>query len=89
MVCGAYQKQFEENVTSSRKETVKNGLVREGNDWYLYKNGEIDKISSLAKNIHGLWYVKDGKIDFSFAGELICNEKLYKVEKGKAIEIEE
>lgn len=64
-VCAAYQKQFED---SNKKESLKNGLIKEGNAWYLYKNGVIDKETSLERNSHGWWYVKDGKIDFTYTG---------------------
>lgn len=87
VVCGAYQKQFQPSFENSafveKKAGAKNGLVKEGKVWYLYKNGEIDRESSLAKNSRGWWYVKDGKIDFTYTG-VASNEKgLWYVQRGK------
>ena len=70
-VCKEYQKQFEDKDT---KKLVMNGLIKEGNVWYLYKNGQLDKETSLARNRHGWWYVKEGKIDFTYQG-LVKNDK--------------
>lgn len=63
-VCVAYQKQFGEN----KKPVVKNGLIKEGKDWFLYKNDKIDRQTQLAKNQNGWWYVNKGKVDYSYTG---------------------
>lgn len=82
-VCGAYQKQFEEKMPPKRNLEMKNGLIKEGNEWYLYKNGEVDRMTSLAENVHGWWYVKDGKIDFSYTGIASNQHGIWYVSKGK------
>ena len=65
VVCGDYQRQFD---IPQMVQKAKNGLYCEKSGWYLYKNGMIDKETTLAKNQNGWWYVKDGKIDFSYTG---------------------
>lgn len=78
-VCEVYQRQFEK----LKKIECKNGLIKEGSVWYLYKNGEVDKETRLALNKHGWWYVKDGKIDFSYNGLAKNENGTWYVSKGK------
>ena len=34
----------------------------------------------------GNWYIKDGKVDFSYSGEFTCNANTYTVEQGKVVD---
>jgi len=79
-VCKEYQKQF---ADKNKKPRVKNGLICEGGIWYLYKNGEIDKETSLVKNQKGWWYVKDGQIDFTYNGIASNQNGTWFVKNGK------
>ena len=89
-VCEAYQRQFEEpkkldktNLDKEATENVKNGLKLENGIWYLYKNGKIDRETSLASNAYGWWYIKDGQVDFSYTGLAQNQYGYWYVEKGK------
>lgn len=36
--------------------------------WGVYKDGKLTDYTGIAQNQYGSWYVKDGKVDFTFTG---------------------
>lgn len=72
--------------TYSMDELVIKEDASDGN-WYAYA-GEEKALSynGLAKNDYGLWYVVNGKVDFSKTGTESFNGKEYEISGGKAIE---
>lgn len=77
VVCEAYRKIYEE------KKTIKNGLVLENGTWYLYKDNQIHYTTTLVKNFHGWWYVRDGKIDLTYVGIASNQHGKWYVRNGK------
>ena len=60
--------------------SIKNGLFHEGTDWNYYVNGEIATgTSTLVKYNGNWWYVRNGKVDFTFSDDLLINGKIYRV----------
>ena len=57
------------------------GIVYEG--WYNIVEGKILRQTTLAQNENGIWYVKDGKVDFTYSGEFELDGHKYKIVKGK------
>ena len=36
--------------------------------WGVYENGQPTDYTGIAQNQYGSWYVKDGKVDFTYTG---------------------
>ena len=54
--------------------------------WSAVKNGVVvSEFTGILSNEYGTWYIKNGKVDFSFTGDVDYNGNKYKVEKGKVI----
>ncbi len=72
--------------TFSMEELVVKEDAADGN-WYAYA-GEEKALSytGFAKNDYGLWYVVNGKVDFSKTGTESLNGKEYEISGGKATE---
>lgn len=72
--------------TYSMEELVVKEDTADGN-WYAYA-GEEKALSytGFAKNDYGLWYVVNGKVDFSKTGTESLNGKEYEISGGKATE---
>lgn len=50
------------------------------------RDGEVDTYyNGIAGNELGDWFIKDGKVDFTYSGEFTCNSNTYTVDKGKAV----
>lgn len=86
------QKEFEDKLVRSLihldiDNTIANTLVsKEGEAWGVYKDGAIDEsYTGIATNNNGQWYVKDGKVDFSFSGEYAYAGLLYSIAGGKVV----
>ena len=66
----------------------KNGVYKaEDNNWYYYKNGKKDtSFTGLAKNTYGVWYCKNGKVQFATTGVIQSKgtyDGWYYVKKGQ------
>lgn len=75
-------------TTTTRTFTMDELVVREDpsdGNWYAYA-GEEKALSytGFAKNDFGLWYVVNGKVDFSKEGTEYLNGEEYVISKGKA-----
>lgn len=87
-VCAAYREMSNERIENPQAaEAGKRGytgLIRRGADWLYMENDRIARdYTGLVSNVHGLWYIKDGKIDVGFSGEISFEGKSYQVVKGK------
>ena len=74
-----------QNVTNSQEDYAMNDtLVTKGADgWGVYENDKLTDYSGIAKNQYGTWYVKDGKVDFTFSGDYEFAGQTFKVDGGK------
>lgn len=62
------------------------GVCSDGKDWYFVRNGVVDTYyNGIAGNELGDWYVKAGKVDFTYTNSYSVNGTTYKVEQGKAV----
>lgn len=66
-------------------DTIKSTAVSQvGDVWGVFKDGVLDEsYTGIATNNAGQWYVKDGKVDFSFSGEYSYAGLLFNVVGGK------
>ena len=56
-------------------------------NWYAYAGNEKAlSYSGFAKNSYGLWYVTNGKVDFSKTGSEYFQGKEYDIKNGQAVE---
>ena len=61
-----------------------NGIQKDGDAWYYYKDGVVDtSYTGLAKYNGSWWYVKNGKIDFSATTLCKYNGTWWYVKNGK------
>ena len=61
-----------------------NGIRKDGDAWYYYKDGVVDtSYTGLAKYNGSWWYVKNGKIDFSATTLCKYNGTWWYVKNGK------
>lgn len=59
-------------------------VTQVGDVWGVFKEGTLDEsYTGIATNNAGQWYVKDGKVDFGFSGELAYAGLLYDIVGGK------
>lgn len=75
-----------QNVVNSQEDYEMNDtlVTKENGVWGVYKDGALDEsYNGLAKNEYGTWYVKDGKVDFSFSGTYDFAGYTYVVNGGK------
>ena len=62
------------------------GVCTDGSAWRLVRAGEVDTYyNGIAGNELGDWFIKDGKVDFTYSGGFTCNSNVYTVDKGKAV----
>ena len=91
-VCDAYRKMSGENkdksyVGAAVKHQPFTGLVMRGGEWlYLINDRFAKEYTGLVPNVHGQWYVKEGKIDVGYTGDIELEGKTYKVVRGKVSE---
>ena len=81
------------SATSYSYETTGNRLivkptrvVKKGTDgkWGYYINDKLDtSYSGLAGNLYGMWYIKDGLVDFRYSGLTEDGNDCYMVKDGK------
>lgn len=58
----------EQGKVSFKKDDVAKGLIDGETGWYLIRKSEFTPSTTIAKNSNGWWYLKDGKVDFTFNG---------------------
>lgn len=78
-------------TTTVRTYTMDELVVKEDTDgeWYAYAGDEKAlSYTGLAKNEYGLWYVVNGKVDFTKNGTEYADGKEYVISGGKAQEKE-
>lgn len=52
--------------------------------WGVYEDGKlVDSYTGIATNENGTWYIKDGKVDFSFSGSVDFAGKTFQVTNGR------
>ena len=78
-------------MTTEEPTTRADGFYNENNDWNCYENGMLtqkdDFVFGTVNGEEAWWYVKDGKVDFSYNALLKRGEnKWWYVENGKASE---
>ena len=63
----------EEGIISGTRNDIVQGTINGVSGWYLVRNSMFMESTTIADNKYGWWYVKDGKVDFSYNG-FACNE---------------
>ena len=51
--------------------------------WGVYEDGKLTDYTGIAQNQYGSWYVKDGKVDFTFTGSYDFAGKTFNVVTGE------
>ena len=84
------QKQPGEQVNITENTSIyavweKSGLcIGADGKWYYYTNGVVNtSYTGMAKNAHGVWYVKNGMLDRTYTGMCLYGGKWIYVNKGK------
>ena len=54
------------------------------NAWWLVRGGKVTGETTVAKNVNGQWYVRDGKVDFSHTGFVFVDNGIWFIKQGKA-----
>ena len=52
--------------------------------WWLVRDGKVTDATTVAENEYGYWYVKNGKVDFTFSNYVFINNCIWLVTNGKA-----
>ena len=80
----------ENGIIDSKHTQVVKGRVKGVDAWWYVENSKVVYKTAVARNQYGLWFVKSGKVDFSFSGNFKYNNKIYRVESGRVVaDIEE
>lgn len=86
----SHQKELEDKLIRSLThldidDTINNAVVSNvGDVWGVFRDGQLDEsYTGIGTNNFGQWYVKDGKVDFTFSGEYAYGGLLYNVNAGK------
>lgn len=58
-------------------------VTQENGVWGVYENGKLTDYTGLAQNEYGTWYVKDGKVDFTYSGSYDFAGKTFNVVTGE------
>ncbi len=60
-------------------------VIKGSEGWGLYDANRrlVSSYNGIASNNNGTWYIKDGKVNFGFDGELTVNGSTYPVKGGK------
>jgi len=62
------------------------GIKLQNNEWVYMVNGIVaDGFTGIVANLHGNWYVREGKIDITYTGDVNFEGKIYKIVRGKSI----
>ncbi len=62
------------------------GLKMQNGEWVYMVNGIVAVgFTGIVTNIHGNWYVREGKIDITYTGDVKFEGKIYKIVRGKSI----
>ena len=72
-------------VVASQEDYAMNDtlVTKENGVWGVFSNGTLTDYTGIAKNEYGTWYVKDGKVDFSYTGTLDYAGKTFHINGGK------
>lgn len=52
-------------------------------DWWLVRYGKVTNDTTVAENVYGWWYVKEGRVDFTFQGFVSNEYGWWYLENGK------
>ena len=58
-------------------------VTQENGVWGVYEDGKLTDYTGLAQNEYGTWYVKDGKVDFTYSGSYDFAGKTFNVVTGE------
>ena len=61
---------------------VADQAAADGN-WYYYENGQIVNKTTVAPNEYGWWFVRDGKVDFTYTGIAQNENGWWRIVNGK------
>ena len=58
----------------------------DGKDWYYIKSARVaTELTTIAENANGVWYVKNGKVDFSKVGLVYFEDRWIYVDYGSVV----
>lgn len=78
-----------EIIKNNSKYTFEDLEVRKGDDgiWYAFAGDQVAKgYNGLAQNDNGLWFIRDGKVNFDEEMEYTSGDHMYLIEGGKVTE---
>ncbi|MBQ1529920.1 MAG: hypothetical protein IIZ76_06525, partial [Clostridia bacterium] len=58
-------------------------VTQENGVWGVYEDGKLTGYTGLAQNEYGTWYVKAGKVDFTYSGSYDFAGKTFNVVTGE------
>ncbi|MBQ2015908.1 MAG: hypothetical protein II207_02785, partial [Clostridia bacterium] len=58
-------------------------VTQENGVWGVYEDGKLTDYTGLAQNEYGTWYVKAGKVDFTYSGSYDFAGKTFNVVTGE------
>lgn len=74
-----------EDVVESQEDYAMNDteVTQVNGVWGVYEDGKLTDYTGIAQNQYGSWYVKDGKVDFTFTGSYDFAGKTFNVVTGE------
>lgn len=78
-----------EEIVNESNYTIDDLEVRQGDDgeWYAFAGNEIAKgYNGLARNSKGMWFIRDGKVNFQENMEYTSGDRLYVIQNGQVVE---
>lgn len=74
-----------QGVVDSQEDYAMNDtlVTQENGVWGVYEDGKLTDYTGLAQNEYGTWYVKDGKVDFTYSGSYDFAGKTFNVVTGE------